>query len=113
MYTRQLLAVVLGWPAALIMTMLLQGNEVMASEITSVRVIYYSHETLEKSPLLDELNENIRALGNIEYIRKMNSGGHVLRLTSSDQKSLNSMMQTIKQLPLTRLLETDSIIKIQ
>ena len=101
------------WSIALIMAMGLFNGQVMASENTSLRVIYYSHQDVDQASLMQTLTRQLTLPDRIEYLRKMRSSGHVLRLISTDEKSLRNMMQTIKQLPLTRLLENDSIIKIQ
>ena len=101
------------WSIALIMAVGLFNGQVMANENTSLRVIYYSHQDVTQASLMETLKSQLTGPDKIEYLRKMRSNGHVLRLISTDEQSLKNMMQTIKQLPLTRLLETDSIIKIQ
>ena len=98
---------------AAVMVLGLFTGQVLAKEKTSLRVIYYSHQDLDKALLLEKLNSQVAHSDKIEYLRKMRSSGHVLRLISKDEQSLNQLMQTIKHLPLTRLLEADSIIKIQ
>ena len=113
MNTCRLLTALCRLPMAFVLTAMLLSSQLVAEDTTSLRVIFYSHEAMEEAPLLKKLNQNSGTLGKIEYIRKMHACGHVLRLVSSNKQSLNNMMQTIKQMPLTRLLEADSIIKIQ
>ena len=98
---------------AIIMALGLFNSQVMASENTSLRVIYYGHQDVDQVTLMQTLKGQLTQTDKIEYLRKMRSSGHVLRLISKDEQSLNQLMQTIKHLPLTRLLEADSIIKIQ
>ncbi|MEH6343633.1 MAG: hypothetical protein V7785_00985 [Bermanella sp.] len=79
----------------------------------SLRVIYYPHHSIEKNKLINELKKHCLKNDGIEYIRKMSTLGHVLLLRSQTETALNLLFHTIKQQPETRVLEADSIIKIQ
>lgn len=83
------------------------------SQQVSLRVIYYPHHSIEKNKLINELKQYCSKNDDIKYIRKMSTLGHVLLLRSQTQATLNHLFKTIKQQPETRVLEADSIIKIQ
>ena len=65
----------------------------------------------------DELTINLQSIltsqCNLHYLRFIATGGHVMVLNCVDRNVLNNSLQKIKQMPLTRVLETDSIQKIQ
>ncbi len=79
----------------------------------SLRVIYYPHSAIEKNKLISELKKHCLKNDDIKYVRKMSTLGHVLILRSQNQTTLKNLFKTIKQQPTTRVLEADSIIKIQ
>ncbi len=79
----------------------------------SLRVIYYPHSAIEKNKLISELKKHCLKNDDIKYVRKMSTLGHVLILNSQNQTTLKNLFKTIKQQPETRVLEADSIIKIQ
>ena len=79
----------------------------------SLRVIYYSHSAIEKIKLINQLKKHCFKNDDIKYVRKMSTLGHILILSSQNQTTLKNLFKTIKQQPTTRVLEADSIIKIQ
>ena len=89
------------------------GLSIQNNQPASLRVIYYPHSAIEKNKLISELKKHCLKNDDIKYVRKMSTLGHVLILSSQNQTTLKNLFKTIKQQPTTRVLEADSIIKIQ